>query len=110
MLKKTFRIKTLAKSFKKKILLFFWSEITKMFVLNRYNISLNYSDVKKSINFNTIKNFWILYGLIAFMTTTFSYLPVFQDILTVIYLVFYVLSIIITPISLYLYWKNRSQE
>ena len=55
-------------------MLFYFGYLAKSYILTNYHFNFNrlgYVD-----NLNKIKKFWLVYGIIAFLTTSFSFLPV----------------------------------
>ena len=62
------------------------------------------------VNFGNVKKFWIVFGVIAFLTTSFSTFPFFSDLFVLAYYFAYLVSFAVAPISLYLFWKKRKRN
>lgn len=58
------------------------------------------------LNFAFVKKFWLVFGLIAFLTTSLSTVAILSDLLALIYYVAYLISLPMAPITLYLYGKR----
>jgi len=58
------------------------------------------------LNFNFAKKFWLVFGIIAFLTTSLSTVVILSDLLALIYYVAYLISLPMAPITLYLYGKR----
>ena len=58
------------------------------------------------LNFNFVKKFWLVFGIIAFLTTSLSTVVILSDLLALIYYVAYLISLPMAPITLYLYGKR----
>ena len=84
--------------------------VIKMFFLNGYSFGRLNFNIKNIFTFDKIKKFWIFFGIVAFITSTFSYFPILNELFMIIYSLLYFISIIITPITIYFYWVNRSDK
>ena len=71
-------------------------------------MGLNIKDKITSINYNTIKKFWLIFGVIAFLTTSFSTVAILSDLFALIYYFVYLISLPMVPITLYV-WNRRSR-
>ncbi len=72
-------------------------------------MGLNFKDKITSINYNTIKKFWLIFGVIAFLTTSLSTVAILSDLFALIYYFAYLISLPMVPITLYL-WNRRSRS
>jgi hypothetical protein len=72
-------------------------------------MGLNIKDKITSINYNTIKKFWLIFGVIAFLTTSFSTVAILSDLFALIYYFAYIISLPMVPITLYV-WNRRSRS
>lgn len=70
-------------------------------------------NIKNRLNFldlDFIKKFWLVFGAIAFLTTSLSTVAVLADLLALIYYVMYLISLPMAPISLYIGGKNGGKN
>lgn len=58
------------------------------------------------LDFNFVKKFWLVFGIIAFLTTSLSTVVILSDLLALIYYVAYLISLPMAPVTLYLYGKR----
>ena len=61
------------------------------------------------LDFNFVKKFWLVFGILAFLTTSLSTVVILADLLALVYYVAYLISLPMVPISLYL-WGNRDRK
>ncbi len=57
-----------------------------------------------------IKKFWIVFGVIAFLTTSMSTISVLSDLIAFVYYVIYLVGLPLAPFSVYLWWKIRNKR
>lgn len=55
----------------------------------------------------TIQKFWIVFGVIAFLTTSLSTVAILAELFSLIYLLIYIVALPLVPLSSYLWWKRR---
>ena len=72
--------------------------------------SLKLQSLRSTLSYENMKRFWVVFGLIAFLTTSFSTIPFFSDLFFLTYYFVYIASIALAPLSLYLYWKKRKER
>jgi hypothetical protein len=72
-------------------------------------MGLNFKEKITSINYNTIKKFWLIFGVIAFLTTSLSTVAILSDLFALIYYFAYLISLPMVPITLYV-WNRRSRS
>ena len=72
-------------------------------------MGLNFKDKITSINYNTIKKFWLIFGVIAFLTTSLSTVAILSDLFALIYYFTYLISLPMVPITVYV-WNRRSRS
>jgi hypothetical protein len=58
------------------------------------------------LNFAFVKRFWLVFGIIAFLTTSLSTVAILSDLLALVYYVAYLISLPMAPITLYLWGKR----
>jgi len=68
---------------------------------------LKLQSLRSALSYENMKRFWVVFGLVAFLTTSFSTMPFFSDLFFLAYYFIYIASIALAPLSLYLYWKKR---
>jgi len=59
------------------------------------------------LDLEIVKKFWIVFGVIAFLTTSLSTSAILTDLIAFIYYVIYLIGLPLAPFSLYLWWKKR---
>ena len=72
-------------------------------------MGLNFKEKITGINYNTVKKFWLIFGVIAFLTTSLSTVAILSDLFALIYYFVYLISLPMVPISVYI-WYNRSKS
>jgi hypothetical protein len=72
-------------------------------------MGLNFKDKITSINYNTIKKFWLIFGVIAFLTTSLSTVAILSDLFALIYYFVYLISLPMVPLTVYV-WNRRSRS
>jgi hypothetical protein len=77
--------------------------------LNVGRMGMSFKNKITSINFNTVKKFWLIFGVIAFLTTSLSTVAILSDLFALIYYFAYLISLPMVPISVYI-WYNRSKS
>ena len=55
----------------------------------------------------TIKKFWIVFGVVAFLTTSLSTVGIIAELFSLIYFLIYIVALPLVPLSSYLWWKRR---
>ena len=73
-------------------------------------ISMNFRKKITDINLNTVKKFWLVFGMIAFLTTSFSTVALLSDLFALIYYFTYLISLPMVPISIYIWYKQSKSE
>ena len=71
--------------------------------------SLNIQKILTFLNFEFVKKFWLVFGVIAFLTTSLSSVAILSDLLALIYYFIYIVSLPMVPISLYI-WNKRKKK
>jgi hypothetical protein len=61
------------------------------------------------LDFKFVKKFWLVFGILAFLTTSLSTVVILADLLALVYYVAYLISLPMVPISLYL-WGSRDRK
>ena len=61
------------------------------------------------LNFKFVKKFWLIFGVLAFLTTSLSTVVILADLLALVYYLAYLISLPMVPISLYL-WGSRDRK
>jgi len=61
------------------------------------------------LNFKFVKKFWLIFGILAFLTTSLSTVVILADLLALVYYVAYLISLPMVPISLYL-WGSKDRK
>ena len=61
------------------------------------------------LDFKFVKKFWLVFGILAFLTTSLSTVVILADLLALVYYVAYLISLPMVPISLYL-WGKRDRK
>lgn len=59
------------------------------------------------LDLEIVKKFWIIFGVIAFLTTSLSTIAILADLIAFVYYVIYLVGLPLAPFSLYLWWKKR---
>ena len=77
--------------------------------LNVGRIGMNFKNKITNINLKTVKKFWLIFGVIAFLTTSLSTIAILSDLFALIYYFIYLISLPMVPISVYI-WYNRSKS
>ncbi len=62
------------------------------------------------LDLETIKKFWVVFGVIAFLTTSMSTISILADLIAFVYYVIYLVGLPLAPFSLYLWWKIRNKR
>ncbi len=62
------------------------------------------------LDLETIKKFWVVFGVIAFLTTSMSTISILADLIAFIYYVIYLVGLPLAPFSVYLWWKIRNKR
>ncbi len=57
-----------------------------------------------------IKKFWVVFGVIAFLTTSMSTISVLSDLIAFVYYIIYLVGLPLAPFSVYLWWKIRNKR
>jgi len=73
-------------------------------------MGLNFKDKITSINYNTIKKFWLIFGVIAFLFTSLSTIAILSELFGLIYSFLYLVSLPMAPISVYIWYKQSKSE
>jgi len=76
---------------------------------NLGRMGMSFKNKITNINFNTVKKFWLMFGVIAFLTTSLSTVAILSDLFALIYYFVYLISLPMVPISVYI-WYNRSKS
>lgn len=61
------------------------------------------------LNFKFVKKFWLIFGVLAFLTTSLSTVVILADLLALVYYIAYLISLPMVPISLYL-WGSKDRK
>jgi len=61
------------------------------------------------LDFKFVKKFWLVFGILAFLTTSLSTVVILADLLALVYYVAYLISLPMVPISLYL-WGSKDRK
>jgi hypothetical protein len=72
-------------------------------------MGLNFKEKITSINYNTVKKFWLIFGVIAFLTTSLSTVAFLSDLFALIYYFTYLISLPMVPLTVYV-WNRRSRS
>jgi hypothetical protein len=62
------------------------------------------------LDLETIKKFWVVFGVIAFLTTSMSTISILADLIAFVYYVIYLVGLPLAPFSVYLWWKIRNKR
>ena len=62
-----------------------------------------------SLDFKFVKKFWLVFGILAFLTTSLSTVVILADLLALVYYIAYLISLPMVPISLYL-WGSKDRK
>jgi hypothetical protein len=90
------------------ILVYLFYIATSIFKLGRVG-KLGITRRLSFLDFNFVKKFWLIFGILAFLTTSLSTVVILADLLALIYYVAYLISLPMVPISLYL-WGSRDRK
>ena len=77
--------------------------------LNVGRIGMNFKNKITNINLNTVKKFWLIFGVIAFLFTSLSTVAILSELFGLIYSFLYLVSLPMAPISVYI-WYNQSKS
>jgi hypothetical protein len=77
--------------------------------LNVGRMGMSFKNKITSINFNTVKKFWLIFGVVAFLFTSLSTVAILSELFGLIYSFAYLISLPMVPISVYI-WYNRSKS
>jgi len=61
------------------------------------------------LDFKFVKKFWLIFGVLAFLTTSLSTVVILADLLALVYYIAYLISLPMVPISLYL-WGSKGRK
>jgi len=61
------------------------------------------------LDFKFVKKFWLVFGVLAFLTTSLSTVVIIADLLALVYYIAYLISLPMVPISLYL-WGSKDRK
>ena len=61
------------------------------------------------LDFQFVKKFWVVFGILAFLTTSLSTVIILADLLALVYYLAYLISLPMVPISLYL-WGSKDRK
>ena len=61
------------------------------------------------LDFKFVKKFWLIFGVLAFLTTSLSTVVILADLLALFYYIAYLISLPMVPISLYL-WGSKDRK
>ena len=61
------------------------------------------------LDFTFVKKFWLIFGVLAFLTTSLSTVVILADLLALVYYLAYLISLPMVPISLYL-WGSKDRK
>lgn len=71
--------------------------------------SLNIQKILTLIDFEFVKKFWLVFGVIAFLTTSLSSVAFLSDLLALVYYFIYIISLPMVPLSIYI-WSRRKKR
>ncbi len=61
------------------------------------------------LDFTFVNKFWLIFGVLAFLTTSLSTVVILADLLALVYYLAYLISLPMVPISLYL-WGSKDRK
>jgi hypothetical protein len=62
------------------------------------------------LDLDIVKKFWIVFGIVAFLTTSLSTIAILADLIALVYYLIYLVGLPLAPFSLYLWWKKRTHS